>query len=35
MLQPRELAAAQGFPEDYDFAGNKIETTEQSGMQSP
>lgn len=34
ILQPRELAAAQGFPEDSDFAGNKTETTEQSGMQS-
>jgi hypothetical protein len=35
MLQPRELAAAQGFPEDYDFAGNKTETTEQIGNAVP
>ncbi|WP_254921715.1 DNA cytosine methyltransferase [Halorubrum sp. Ea1] len=27
MLQPRELAAAMGFPPDYEFAGNKTETT--------
>jgi len=35
MLQPRELAAAQGFPEDYDFAGNKTETTKQIGNAVP
>jgi len=35
MLQPRELAAAQGFPEDYEFAGNKGETTEQIGNAVP
>ena len=26
MLSPRELAAAMGFPEDYQFIGNKSET---------
>lgn len=35
MLQPRELAAAQGFPPDYEFAGNKTETTEQIGNAVP
>lgn len=35
MLQPRELAAAQGFPDDYDFAGNKTETTKQIGNAVP
>ncbi|NLV14334.1 DNA cytosine methyltransferase [Haloarcula argentinensis] len=35
MLQPRELAAAQGFPEDYEFAGNKTETTKQIGNAVP
>lgn len=35
MLQPRELAAAQGFPEGYDFAGNKTETTKQIGNAVP
>jgi DNA (cytosine-5)-methyltransferase 1 len=35
MLQPRELAAAQGFPSDYEFAGNKGETTEQIGNAVP
>jgi len=35
MLQPRELAAAQGFPEGYEFAGNKTETTEQIGNAVP
>lgn len=35
MLQPRELAAAQGFPPDYEFAGNKGETTEQIGNAVP
>ncbi|WP_339106310.1 DNA cytosine methyltransferase [Haloterrigena salinisoli] len=29
MLQPRELAAAQGIPEGYDFTGNKTQTTKQ------
>lgn len=31
MLQPHELAAAMGFPEDYQFAGNKAEQTKQVG----
>lgn len=35
MLQPRELAAAQGFPDDYQFAGNKTETTRQIGNAVP
>lgn len=35
MLQPRELAAAMGFPDDYEFAGNKTETTEQIGNAVP
>jgi DNA (cytosine-5)-methyltransferase 1 len=35
MLQPRELAAAQGFPEDYDFVGTKTDTVEQIGNAVP
>ncbi|WP_256403262.1 DNA cytosine methyltransferase [Halorubrum salinum] len=35
MLQPRELAAAMGFPSDYEFAGNKTETTKQIGNAVP
>nr|WP_263623715.1 DNA cytosine methyltransferase [Saliphagus infecundisoli] len=35
MLQPRELAAAQGFPETYEFAGNKTQTTKQIGNAVP
>ena len=35
MLQPRELAAAMGFPSDYEFAGNKTETVEQIGNAVP
>lgn len=35
MLQPDELAAAQGFPPTYEFAGNKGETTEQIGNAVP
>jgi DNA (cytosine-5)-methyltransferase 1 len=31
MLQPHELAAAQGFPVDYWFAGNKSEVVKQVG----
>jgi DNA (cytosine-5)-methyltransferase 1 len=35
MLQPRELARAQGFPDDYEFAGTKTDTTEQIGNAVP
>jgi len=36
MLQPRELAAAQGFPEDYEFAGDtKAARTAQIGNAVP
>jgi DNA (cytosine-5)-methyltransferase 1 len=35
MLQPRELAAAMGFPTDYEFTGNKTETVEQIGNAVP
>lgn len=35
MLQPRELSAAMGFPDDYHFVGNKTETTEQIGNSVP
>jgi len=35
MLKPQELAAAQGFPSDYEFVGNKTETTEQIGNAVP
>lgn len=35
MLQPRELAAAQGFPDGYEFAGNKTERTAQIGNAVP
>lgn len=35
MLQPHELAAAQGFPRDYKFAGNKTKTTKQVGNAVP
>lgn len=31
MLQPHELAAGQGFPQGYKFAGNKTEQTRQIG----
>jgi DNA (cytosine-5)-methyltransferase 1 len=31
MLQPRELAAAMGFPADYVFKGTKTETTQMIG----
>jgi len=31
MLQPHELAAGQGFPAGYKFAGNKTEQTRQIG----
>ncbi|WP_330633744.1 DNA cytosine methyltransferase [Halocatena halophila] len=35
MLEPRELAAAMGFPDDYQFAGNKTETKRQIGNAVP
>jgi DNA (cytosine-5)-methyltransferase 1 len=35
MLQPRELKQAQGFPDDYDLAGNKADRTEQIGNAVP
>jgi DNA (cytosine-5)-methyltransferase 1 len=35
MLQPHELAAAQGFPRDYKFCGNKTEVTRQIGNAVP
>jgi DNA (cytosine-5)-methyltransferase 1 len=35
MLQPPELKAAQGFPEDYTIKGNKTKTTEQIGNAVP
>ena len=31
MLQPHELAAAQGFPVDHRFAGNKGDQVRQIG----
>jgi len=35
MLQPHELAAAQGFPNDYWFAGTKTEQVKQIGNAVP
>lgn len=35
MLQPRELAAAMGFPPDYEFRGTKTDTVEQIGNAVP
>ena len=35
MLQPHELAAAQGFPRDYVFTGNKGEQVKQIGNAVP
>lgn len=35
MLQPHELAAAQGFPRDYKFAGTKTEAVRQIGNAVP
>jgi DNA (cytosine-5)-methyltransferase 1 len=35
MLQPHELAAAQGFPDDYWFAGTKTEQVKQIGNAVP
>ncbi len=35
MLQPRELARAQGFPDDYEFAGGKAAATKLIGNAVP
>ena len=35
MLQPHELAAAQSFPQDYKFSGNKGEIVKQIGNAVP
>ncbi|WP_009960107.1 DNA cytosine methyltransferase [Verrucomicrobium spinosum] len=35
MFQPHELARAQGFPEDYQFKGNKSEVVKQIGNAVP
>ena len=35
MLQPHELAAAQGFPKDYKFCGTKTDITKQIGNAVP
>ena len=35
MLKPRELARAMGFPDSYEFAGNKTDTTKQIGNAVP
>ena len=35
MLQPHELSAAQGFPRDYWFAGNKTDQVKQIGNAVP
>mgnify|MGYP002785888538 FL=1 len=35
MLKPHELAAAQGFPRDYQFTGNKTEQVRQIGNAVP
>ncbi|MBE3039277.1 MAG: DNA cytosine methyltransferase [Chloroflexi bacterium] len=35
MLQPHELAAAQGFPAGYSFAGNKSDQVKQIGNAVP
>lgn len=35
MLQPHELAGAQGFPKDYRFTGNKSEQVKQIGNAVP
>lgn len=35
MLQPHELAAAQSFPDDYQFCGNKGEVVKQIGNAVP
>lgn len=35
MLQPNELSAATGFPEDYKFTGTKVEVVKQIGNAVP
>lgn len=35
MLQPHELAAAQGFPPNYKFQGNRTEIVRQIGNAVP
>ena len=35
MLQPKELAAATGFPADYKFTGTKVEVVKQIGNAVP
>ncbi len=35
MLQPHELAAAQGFPKGYQFVGNKSTKVKQIGNAVP
>ena len=35
MLQPKELAAATGFPSDYKFTGTKVEVVKQIGNAVP
>ena len=35
MLTPRELARAQGFPDDFDFVGNKAQVVRQIGNAVP
>jgi DNA (cytosine-5)-methyltransferase 1 len=35
MLQPKELAAATGFPADYKFTGTKVEVVKQIGNAMP
>jgi len=35
MLQPHELAAAQGFPDNYKFSGNRTEVVKQIGNAVP
>lgn len=35
MLQPNELAAATGFPAEYEFTGTKVEVVKQIGNAVP
>jgi DNA (cytosine-5)-methyltransferase 1 len=35
MLQPRELARAQGFPDSYQFTGNREAVVKQIGNAVP